>query len=221
VICWSCQKAAGIEALCGSCGAILPPDRSRDYFQVLGVKHVYALDLVDLEQRYKNLTKTLHPDRYAKAAPEARRASLERSVQLNEAWRTLSDPIRRAEYLLSLKGIVVGEQSQSNAAASAASHATLPVPPSLLMEVMELREALVEARDTKDLKEVDALIAKVQTRLDQVYAEVAGGFAQERPDYPTLAARLVSVRYYRRFLDEAQSQRNASLLAMKEPDLAR
>jgi molecular chaperone HscB len=220
VICWSCQKAAGIEAHCGACGAILPPDRSRDYFQVLGVKHAYALDLADLEQRYKNLTKTLHPDRYAKAAPEARRASLERSVQLNEAWRTLSDPIRRAEYLLSLKGIVVGEQSQSNTEV-AASHPTLPVPPSLLMEVMELREALVEARTTQDLHEVDALIDQVKTRLDQVYAEIATGFAQARPDYPTLAARLVSVRYYRRFLDEAQTQRNAAAHAAKDPHLAR
>ena len=221
MICWSCQKAAGTDALCGSCGAILPPDRSRDYFQVLGVKHVYALDLADLEQRYKTLTKTLHPDRYAKAAPEARRASLERSVQLNEAWRTLSDPIRRAEYLLSLKGIIVGEQSQSGSPALAASHATLPVPPSLLMEVMELREALVDARATKDFPEVDALVAKVKARLEQVHADVGVGFAQDHPDYPNIAARLVTVRYYRRFLDEAQSQRNAAHAAAKEPERAR
>ena len=111
MICWSCQKAAGDGALCAACGAVQPPDPKADYFRVLGLARAFAFDAAGAEQRYKELTKVLHPDRYARADARARRASLERSVQLNEAWQALKDPVRRAEYLLSLHGIDVGEMS--------------------------------------------------------------------------------------------------------------
>jgi len=62
------------------------------------VPPVYALDLADAEARFRELSRRFHPDRFAKADPRARRASLQRSVQLNEAWRTLRDPVRRADY---------------------------------------------------------------------------------------------------------------------------
>ena len=79
--------------------------------------------------RDRELSRKWHPDRFAKADPRARRASLQRSVQLNEAWRVLKDPFKRAEYLLSLSGISLGKE----------------VPPALLMETLELREELAEA----------------------------------------------------------------------------
>ncbi len=198
MICWSCQKAAGDGMLCASCHAVQPPDAKADHFRVFGIARAFALDEADLERRYKDMTKVLHPDCYARADPQARRASLERSVQLNEAWRALKDPVRRAEYLLSLHGIDVGESGQSD------EHATLPVPQVLLMEVLELREALAEAHAAKDVHEAEALIAKVRRRLETVMDDVAKGFAAAPPDLATVAARLVTVRYYRRFLDEAR-----------------
>ncbi|MBN2576370.1 MAG: Fe-S protein assembly co-chaperone HscB [Deltaproteobacteria bacterium] len=202
MICWSCQKAAGEGVLCAACGAVQPPDSKADYFQVFGIPEVYALDEAGLEQRYKELTKLLHPDRFARADPRARRASLERSVQLNEAWRTLKDPIRRAEYMLLLAGIDIGEMAGTGR--QPADHVTLPVPPVLLMEVMELREALAAAHAAKDVHETEALIAKVQSRLKTVVEDVAKGFAASPPELSFVAARLVGVRYYRRFLDEAR-----------------
>ncbi len=84
-----------------------------DHFRVFGLPRKFDLDVADLERRYKEMTKVLHPDRFARADPRARRASLERSVQLNLAWRTLSQPVARAEYLLSLEGIEVGEPAGS------------------------------------------------------------------------------------------------------------
>ena len=204
MICWSCQKAAGDGMLCAHCNAVQPPDAKADYFSVLGVPRAFALDVAELEQRYKELTRVLHPDRFARADAQARRASLERSVQLNEAWRTLSDPVRRAEYLLSLHGIDVGEMTGVGGPGKSGEHATLPVPQVLLMEVLELREALSEAHAAKDVAETEALIAKVRSRLDTVMDDVAKGFAASPPDLSTIAARLVTVRYYRRFLDEAR-----------------
>ena len=202
MICWSCQKAAGDGVLCAECGAVQPPDPKADYFRVLGVASSFALDEGMLEQRYKELTKLLHPDRYARSDPQARRASLERSVQLNEAWRCLKDPVRRAEYLLLLNGIDVGEMAGTGR--QPADHQTLPVPPVLLMEVLELREALAAAHAARDVHETEALMAQVRGRLEQVMKDVAKAFSAAKPEYQTIAARLVTVRYYRRFLDEAR-----------------
>lgn len=204
MICWSCQKAAGDGAFCTRCNAVLPPDPKTDYFRVFGIPRAFPIDDADLERRYKEMTKLLHPDRYARADASARRASLDRSVQLNEAWRTLRDPIRRAEYLLSLHGIEIGEMAGASKPGQLIEHATLPVPQVLLMEVLELREALAEAHETKDQQETEALIDKVRSRLATVMADVAKGFAASPPELSTIAARLVTVRYYRRFLDEAR-----------------
>jgi len=69
MLCWSCQKAAGDGMLCAHCKAVQPPDTKADYFSVLGVPRAFALDATLLEQRYKELTKVLHPDRFARLMP--------------------------------------------------------------------------------------------------------------------------------------------------------
>ena len=97
MICWSCEKNAGDGMLCAGCGAVQPPDLTADHFRVFGLPRKFDLDMTDLERRYKEMTKVLHPDRFARADGRARRASLERSVQLNLAWSTLSQPVARAE----------------------------------------------------------------------------------------------------------------------------
>lgn len=188
--------------LCAACNAVQPPDPKADCFRVLGVARAFDVDLVDLERRYKDATRVLHPDRYARADPQAKRASLERSVQLNEAWRTLKDPVRRAEYLLSLHGVDIGEMAGGRGGPQG-DHTTLPVPQVLLIEVLELREALAEAVARKDKREVVALIAKVRARLDSVLGDLGKAFRVSPPDLSAGAARLVTVRYYRRFLDDA------------------
>ena len=108
MICWSCQKEAGKEPLCAACGALQPPDDQADLFAVLGQPARYAVDLTAAEAAYKDMSRQVHPDRYATADPRARRASLARTVQLNLAWRTIKDPVRRAEYLLTRAGIDIG-----------------------------------------------------------------------------------------------------------------
>jgi len=192
--------------LCAGCGAVQPPDPSADYFHVFGLPREFEVDLAGLEQRYKEMTKILHPDRFARADSRARRASLERSVQLNVAWRTLSQPVPRAEYLLSLEGIDVGEAASSNRSDPAGNRATQPVATELLVEVMELREALAEARARGESAKVAELTAGVQARHDKEMAEVAACFAAKPPNFPAAAAHLVAARYYRRFIEEAQVQ---------------
>ena len=193
--------------LCAGCGAVQPPDRTADHFRVFGLPRKFDLDMVDLERRYKEMTKVLHPDRFARADGRARRASLERSVQLNLAWSTLSEPVPRAEYLLSLQGIEVGESASSKKSGEVDNRATQPVDTALLIEVMDLREALAEARSRGDRAKVTSLVSDVQAHHDKEMAEVAVGFAAAQPYLAAIAARMVAARYYRRFLEDAEADR--------------
>jgi molecular chaperone HscB len=171
---------------------------------VFGLPRKYDVDVADLEQRYKEMTKILHPDRYARADARAKRASLERSVQHNQAWRTLSQPVARAEYLLSLSGIEVGEGSGKRGE-QASNRATQPVATELLVEVMELREVLADARSKGDNAKIASLAAGVQVLHDKEMAAVTECFAASPPNLPAIAAHLVAARYHRRFLEETQA----------------
>ena len=192
MICWSCEKVAGGGMECAHCGALLPVDRNADFFAVLGVDRRYDVDLAALEQRYRELTRKLHPDRFARADPRARRASLARSVQLNEAWRALKDPVRRAEYLL---GLLRKETAEKEAA-----------PAALLAEILELRQELGEARMDGDNPKVQQMARAMRARADEAGSRVASLLSGPGPlagEALAAAAReLVAVRYYRRFLDE-------------------
>jgi molecular chaperone HscB len=210
MICWSCEKNAGEGLSCSGCGAIQPPDPKADHFRVLGVERTFALDVTELERRYKDMTKVLHPDRFARADERARRASLKRSIQLNEAWRTLKDPVRRAEYLLSLSGFTVGGEEGTSKRNDEGQKVRLPVAPALLMEVMELREGLAEARAAHDHGRVAAMAAMVRGRRDAAIRAVGSVFSQKAPDLEAIARDLVAVRYYDRFLDEVAVHEEAA-----------
>jgi molecular chaperone HscB len=110
------------------------------------------LDRADLEKRFHSLSRRLHPDNFYRASKEEQEASLDRSARLNDAYRTLRDPIARAEYLLSLEGQPV-EKTGSG------------IPPELLEEVFELNEWVAELGATDAGKEQDAHRAEVQQQL--------------------------------------------------------
>lgn len=184
----------------------MPPDLTVDHFGVLGLPRRYDIDVADAESRFRSLSRLFHPDRFAKAEPRARRASLQRSVQLNEAWRTIKDPVRRAEYLLHLAGYDLGREGGSEGQ----SAAPLPIPPQLLSEILELREELGDARASEDHARVEAMATAMRERLARSLAVVerALGHATEaseadrRSDWEQAAGELIAIRYFRRFLDE-------------------
>ena len=194
MICWSCERAADAAPgglTCSACGALLPPDAKTSYFSVFGVEPRFDLNLDALEARFRELSRKLHPDRFARADPRARRASLQRSVQLNEAWRALKDPFKRAEYLLSLSGISLAKE----------------VPPALLMETLELREELGDARAAGDDAKVQAMAGAMRARVQAAMRSVAEGLAAGRLD--DVGEELVTLRYYRRFMDEVALHEDA------------
>src|SRR6185369_3705518 len=115
-----------------------PPPVS-DPFETLGLAPVFELDPATLERRHRELSRALHPDRYAGRPTSERQQALGRAIEVNEAFRTLRNPVRRAEALLARSGRPVSESGGT------------PADPALLMAVMERREALGEARRGKDL----------------------------------------------------------------------
>jgi molecular chaperone HscB len=212
MICWSCEKEAGTEALCGACGAPQPVSThgaQADYFAVLGVERRYEQDMAALEARYKDLSRKLHPDKFAKADPRARRAALQRTVQLNEAWRALKEPLKRAEYLLELGGVkLASDDGGARSGGVAAS-------PALLMEILELREELGEARIAEDHAKVARLgeamrtrAAKSTARVGEILADVSD-LTAARTQLEEAARELIALRYFRRFLDEVAAHEDA------------
>ena len=117
--------------------------------------------------------------------------TLGRAIEVNEAFRKLRDPVGRAEVLLARLGRQVTE---ANAA---------PAPPALLMEVMEQREALAEARQKRDLARVHTLMRSMQVREQRVVADMTKAFVQRPPDTARIEALLGELRYHRRFIEEA------------------
>jgi molecular chaperone HscB len=164
-----------------------------DPFEALGVEPVFSLDLAVLEQRHRDLSRALHPDRHAAAGAAERRLALGRAIEINEAFRILKDPVRRAEALLALRGVESGEGKEP------------PASPALLMEVMERREALAEARQAKNEAALERLRAEVSTEADRTQAVLCREFASPSGSSAEILKRIGELRYYRRFLDEAAS----------------
>jgi molecular chaperone HscB len=161
-----------------------------DPFATLGVEPRFDLDLGEVAQRHRELSRALHPDRYTGAPATERRLALSRAIEVNDAFRLVKDPIRRAEALLVRAGVPVGETSE-------------PKPsPALLMDMMEQREELGAARRAKDLAAVLELGAAMRAREDAVLRALGQALGGEpRTALPYLG----ELRYIRRFLDEVSA----------------
>jgi len=146
--CWACgSERDAAEQFCAQCGK-LQPSAPADYFQFFGVPRRLQLDRTELEKKFYQLSRKLHPDLYARASAQEQQWSLEKSSLLNDAWRTLRDPLARTEYLLELQGIRLEEQSRDATDAAVASGTAKQqiMPPDLLEEVFELNMQLEEMR---------------------------------------------------------------------------
>ncbi|MGA7905946.1 MAG: Fe-S protein assembly co-chaperone HscB, partial [Candidatus Sulfotelmatobacter sp.] len=153
--CWSCGTMRAVH-FCEACGKVQPPSPV-DYFTFFGLPRKLDLDVAALEKDFYELSRKLHPDLNARAGSREQEWSLQQSSLLNDAHRTLKDPIKRTQYLLHLEGVELEEQSK---AATEKARATGEVkkqivPPGLLEEVFELNMQLEELRANRKLGEDD------------------------------------------------------------------
>jgi molecular chaperone HscB len=129
--CWRCGEERHDSLFCKFCNTLQPP--AQDYYRFFDLKRRLRLDPGDLARRYYSLSRMVHPDRFQRGTPNEKRFALDATAILNDAYRTLRDPVSRAEYILKEEGIE-------------ASGGGKRVPPELLEEVFEVNSALEELR---------------------------------------------------------------------------
>ena len=169
LVCWNCHERAQGTHFCASCGKLQQVAGTTDYFALFGMPRKLWIEMNALEQKFLQLSWKLHPDNFVNATETERELSLKRSSELNDAYRTLRDPVARVEYLLGIENMrKEGEHKQQ-------------APPELLEEVFELNESLDELREARAAGgDVAALQGRLeaaqqnfQEDLDDVDAELA------------------------------------------------
>ncbi len=166
VACWSCAVAHNDSTLfCPHCSKIQPPPGG-DYFSVFGLEPRLNLDLAALEHEFHRLSRKVHPDRFARAEENERQWSLADTALLNDAYRTLKDPLHRTEYLLKLHGAEIGEEHSGKDRKDPSR-----VPADLLEEVFDLNMQLEEMRMAQKLGEANP---ELQSSLEQAKRKFDG-----------------------------------------------
>jgi len=138
LVCWNCHERTVGTHFCSACGKLQQIPQSLDYFALFEMPKKLWIEMDGLEQKFLQLSWKLHPDNFVNATEMERELSLQRSSELNDAYRTLRDPVGRVEYLLGIEcERKEGEKKQQ-------------APPELLEEVFELNESLDELREAKE-----------------------------------------------------------------------
>jgi len=175
--CWSCGDMRAAH-FCHACGKVQPP-LPVNYFSFFGLPRKLNLDMSRLERDFYELSRKLHPDLNARADKREQEWSLEQSSLLNDAYRTLKDPIKRTQYLLQLEGVELEEQSKTATERARTSGEVKKqiVLPDLLEEVFELNMQLEELRASKKKGEDDpALVRDLEShkaQFEKKYEELA------------------------------------------------
>lgn len=171
VACWSCSVAHNDSTLfCPHCSKIQPPPGG-DFFSVFGLEPRLNVDLAALESEFYRLSRKLHPDRFARAGENEKEWSLADTALLNDAYRTLKDPIHRTEYLLKLHGAEIGEEHSGRETAKMGRKDPSRVPADLLEEVFELNMQLEEMRLYRKTGEEDP---SLENELETAKAKFTG-----------------------------------------------
>jgi molecular chaperone HscB len=158
------------------------------HFDLFGLAPAYALETDALERSYREIQSRVHPDRFAHAGDAERRASLQWTTRVNEAYRTLKNPVQRAKHLLELKGVDVAFETNT------------AMPSEFLVQQMELRESLEEATEKKDSFRLDTLrndLVKEKRALEKAIAEAIDA----KKDYAGAAGLVRKLQFLDR-LDE-------------------
>jgi molecular chaperone HscB len=206
IACWSCSVAHNESTLfCPHCTKIQPPP-SGDYFTVFSLEPKLNIDLAALEQEFHRLSRKLHPDRFARATDSEKEWSLADTALLNDAYRTLKEPLRRTEYLLKRSGAEIGEEHSGKDRRDPSR-----APADLLEEVFDLNMQLEEMRMARAAGETDPglenSLTEAKTKFDGLLGEVdrdlraqwnawdEGGEVERKAAQSTMVALLDRRRY--------------------------
>lgn len=163
---------------------------SMNYFETFDLPPTFALDAPTLSARYRHLQAAVHPDRFVNATDADKRAAMTRTVDINEAYTTLKDPVRRAMHLLSLVGVDGLDEKNTT------------MPADFLMEQIEWREALADAR----LKEDEERLQEMSVELASTLASLGDTFdaAYRGEHFPVATTLARKMRFMQKLGDEVE-----------------
>lgn len=164
----------------------------KNHFELFGLPVAFDVDANELASRYRELQRRVHPDKFANAPDQERRLSLQMTALVNEAFQTLKDPVRRGHYLLSLRGIDVGEETDT------------AMEPAFLMEQMEWREHLEEIRQADNPhKQLVELANLIRQRMQDKIEHFRNALDKDSPDELGKARNIVREM---QFLEKMQQE---------------
>lgn len=179
-LCWSCRSPLSPHHLfCPSCHSLQPPDDKKDYFQILDCDKSFDVDIQELQKKYRNLQRSLHPDYFSQKPPIERELSEKQSSLVNKAYNTLLSPLKRGIYLLSLSGITLEEGADSGA------------DPRFLFEILEINEKLNECNTSAEIEEIGNF---VQAKYESLIKDVRNTFLEG--DLQGAKLLLVKMKYF-------------------------
>ncbi len=164
-----------------------------DDFELFGISRRFEQDREQLDRRWRELQAEVHPDRFATAAAAGQRVAMQWAVRVNEAYQRLKDPLRRAAYLCELEGAPIDAENNTT------------MPAAFLIEQMEWREALDDARSAE---QVEALLAHVAVHRKQALAQM-GELLDQRRDFAAAAQLVRSLMFVERFAHDVERQLEA------------
>ena len=164
-------------------------DLTADFFSLFELPRTFRLNLSELDSRYRDVQAQVHPDRFAHATETERRLSMQWATHANEAYATLKKPLERAKYLLHLTGHDI--QAESNTA----------MPADFLMEQMEWREAVMEAREGGDHHELERLHLRLDNDIRGRYDEL-GALLDDAQDFALATDRVRRLMFLEKLLFE-------------------
>lgn len=159
VRCWNCNAVPGNAMpflVCQFCRCVQPVDHLVDFFQIFGLEKKYEIGDTNLEGMYKDWQKKLHPDLVYSKSEREKEYAAEQSARVIDAYRTLTNPLSRAMYIMRTEGVEVDEEQTVSE-------------PELLAEIMEIREAVEEAADSRTLKEIQTQVCAEAARTTGIY----------------------------------------------------
>ncbi|MBT3238083.1 MAG: Fe-S protein assembly co-chaperone HscB [Rhodospirillaceae bacterium] len=190
VPCWSCGGPIDGSAFCDTCKAVQPPGQ-RDHFSRLGLNVSFDIDPATLDEVYFSMQRKLHPDRFATHSPKEKAYSQQQATAINDAYETLKDPHGRADYMVHLKGTDVLPEG-----------CNLINDQVLLIESMEMREALAESETPAD---VDIISARATEDIRVCIAQLSKLFANN--DIEGACKLTTRLKYLKKLAQEAQAHR--------------
>ncbi|XP_063242070.1 iron-sulfur cluster co-chaperone protein HscB [Bacillus rossius redtenbacheri] len=187
--CWKCgTEILNFQLFCQSCQVLQRPRKNINFFDILQIDNSYEISLNKVSSTYRKLQNVLHPDRFVNRSEEEKNISEEYSSLLNKAYSTVTDPLKRAIYMLELKNVFIQEDSIQS--------------PEFLMEIMEKNEKLAEVKDVDDVKRMDAENKHV---LGQLSKEVADAFKVD--DVLKAKEAVIKMKYYTTFNEKIKEQK--------------